>query len=89
MATYRAFAACVGFGFARNTAPAFYVIDWLQIPNSQVTNFGLVNSAPNRADYIDIWRSVLHCRHFVATLSSGCLTDTLLAGAKHCDAGKD
>jgi hypothetical protein len=45
-------AACDGFGFARNAATTtFDVFYWLQ-----VTNFdGLLNSAPNGPDYIDIW----------------------------------
>jgi hypothetical protein len=51
-------AACAGFGFARNTAATFDVFYWLQI-----TNFdGLLSSAPNGPDYIDIWGWCLHAR---------------------------
>jgi len=80
VAAYRACAACDGFGFVPNTAaPAFDVFYWLQVTNFQVTNFGLLNSAPNRADYSHIRRSVLHCQLFVATFALGCSTDTLPA----------
>jgi hypothetical protein len=45
---------CDGFGFVRNTAAAaFDVFYWLQVRG----NFGdmpLLQSAPNRPDYIDI-----------------------------------
>src|SRR6266496_230658 len=77
VAAYRACAAC-GFGFVPNTAaPAFDVFYWLQVTNFQVTNFGLLKSAPNRADYSHIRRSVLHCQLFVGTFALGCATDTL------------
>ena len=80
MAAYRACAACDGFGFVPHTAaPAFDVFYWLQVTNFQVTNFGLLKSAPNRADYSHIRRSVLHCQLFVGTFALGCSTDTLLA----------
>ena len=70
MAAYRACAACDRFGFVRNTAAtAFDVFYWLKITNAQVTNFALLNSAPNRADYIDIWRSLLHCQLFRTNVS--------------------
>src|SRR6266436_8683420 len=63
-------AACGGCGFARNAAaPAFDVFYWLQVTNFQVTNFGLLNSAPNRADYSHIRRSVLHGRYRIADLT--------------------
>src|SRR5438093_6129902 len=71
--------ACGGFGFARNTAATFDVFFWLQVTNFQVTNFGLLKSAPNRADYNDIRRSVLHNQLLVGTFALGCSTDTLLA----------
>src|SRR5438093_2169449 len=61
-------AACGGFGFARNDA-AFDVFYRLQVTNFQVTNFGLLKSAPNRADYSHIRRSVLHCRYRIADLT--------------------
>ena len=61
-------AACGGFGFARNDA-AFDVFYRLQVTNFQVTNFGLLNSAPNRADYSHIRRSVLHGRYRIADLT--------------------
>jgi hypothetical protein len=52
-------AAC-GFGFVRNAAATttFDVFDWLQVTNFNV----LFKSAPNGADYIDIWRLLLHGR---------------------------
>src|SRR6266436_3028502 len=63
-------AACGGCGFACNaSAPAFDVFYWLQFANFQVTNFGLLNSAPNRADYSHIRRSVLHGRYRIAHLT--------------------
>jgi len=63
-------AACGGCGFARNAgAPAFDGFYWLQVTNFQVANFGLLNSAPNRADYSHIRRSVLHCRYRIADLT--------------------
>ena|SRR5882724_10609400 len=66
----RTCAACGGCGFARNAAaPAFDVFYWLQVTNFQVTNFGLLNSAPNRADYSHIRRSVLHSRYRIADLT--------------------
>jgi hypothetical protein len=49
-------AACGGFGCARNAA-SFHVLDRLQ-----VTNFGLLKSAPNGVNYIDIRRFFLHGR---------------------------
>ena len=70
-------AACGGCGFARNAAaPAFDVFFWLQVTNFDVS---LLHSAPNRADYSHIRRSVFHCQLFVATFALGCSTDTLLA----------
>src|SRR5260370_28602365 len=69
VAAYRACAACDGFGFVPHTAaPAFDVFYWLQVTNFQVTNFALLNSAPNRADYSHIRRPVLHYQLFAATL---------------------
>jgi hypothetical protein len=50
-------AACGGFGFARNTAATLDVFYWLQ-----VTNFGLLKSAPNGVNYIDVRRLFLHGR---------------------------
>ena len=50
-------AACVGLGFARDTATTFDVFYWLQVTNFDV----LLNSAPpDGPDYIDIWVSCLH-----------------------------
>ena len=51
-----AWAACDGFGFARNTATTFDVFFWLQVTNFDV----LLHSTPNGADYIDIFRFRLH-----------------------------
>jgi len=49
-------AACGGFGFARHTATTFDVFY-----RPQVRNFdGLLNSAPNGPDYIDILALCLH-----------------------------
>ncbi len=61
-------AACDGFGFARNTATTFGVFYRLQ-----VTNFdGLLNSAPNGPDYINILGLCLHApNYFVATFALG------------------
>jgi hypothetical protein len=50
-------AACGGFGCARNTGTTFHVLYRLQ-----VTNFGLLKSAPNGVNYIDIRRLFLHDR---------------------------
>src|SRR4029450_4378257 len=50
-------AACDGFGFARNTATTFDIFYWLQVKNFDVR---LLNSAPNRPDYIDIVGLCLH-----------------------------
>ncbi len=52
-----AWAACDGFGIARNTATAFDVFFWLQVTNFDVS---LLQSVPNGADYIDIFRFRLH-----------------------------
>jgi len=54
-------AACDGFGFVRNiAATASDVFYWLQVTNFKVRNFGLLNSAPNRLDYVDIFGFRLH-----------------------------
>jgi hypothetical protein len=61
-------AACGGFGFARNTATTFDVFYWLQVTNVD----GLLNSAPNGPDYIDILGLCLHApNYFVATFVLG------------------
>jgi hypothetical protein len=49
-------AACDGFGFARHTATTFDVFYRLQVRNFD----GLLNSAPNGPDYIDILALCLH-----------------------------
>ena len=52
--------SCGGFGFARNTT-TFDIFNWLQV----TANFGkarLLQSAPNRPDYIDVWALWLHSR---------------------------
>src|SRR4029077_8482394 len=79
VAAHRACAVCDGFGFVPNSAAAFGIFYWLQDTNFQVPNFGLLKSAPNRTDYSDIRRSVLHNQLLVATFALGCSTDTLLA----------
>ena len=60
MAACPAYVVCDGFGFVRNTAAAaFDVFYWLQVTG----NFGdmpLLQPAPNRLDYIDIWQLWLH-----------------------------
>src|SRR5262245_60719940 len=71
-----AFAACVRLGFIRNTAAtAFDVFYWLQ-----VTNFGLLNSAPNRLDYVDIFGVGLHsaCPEGVKQASAGFPTEAFV-----------
>jgi hypothetical protein len=56
-------AACGGFGFARNaTTTTFDVFYWLQVTNFNV----FLKSAPNGADYIDIRRLLLHGRFRIA-----------------------
>ena len=52
--------ACAGFGFARNTATTFDIFYWLQVRNFD----GLLNSAPNGPNYIDILGSFLHAQLF-------------------------
>jgi hypothetical protein len=52
-----AFAACGGFGCARNSSTTFHVFCRLQ-----VTNFSLLKPAPNGVNYIDIRRLFLHGR---------------------------
>jgi hypothetical protein len=46
-----AFAACDGFGIARNTATTFDVFSWLQVTNFDVS---LPQAVPSGPDYIDI-----------------------------------
>ena len=46
-----AWAACDGFGIARNTATTFDVFSWLQVTNFDVS---LPQSVPSGPDYIDI-----------------------------------
>jgi hypothetical protein len=58
VAAFGACAACDGFGFAHNTAATFDIFYGLQVTNFDV----LLNSAPNRPDYIDIWRLCLHAQ---------------------------
>jgi len=58
VAALGASAACVRFGFALNTAASFDVFYWLQVKNFD----GLLSSAPNGPDYIDIWRLCLHAQ---------------------------
>jgi len=51
-------AACGGFGFARSTT-TLDIFNWLQV----TANFGdvpLLQSAPNRPNYIDVWALWLH-----------------------------
>jgi len=54
-----ALAACRGDRHARSTGTAFDIFYRLQ-----VTNFGLLKSAPNGLNYMDVWRLFLHgpCR---------------------------
>ena len=51
VAACAAFAACDGFGIARNTATTFDVFSWLQVTNFDVS---LPQSVPSGPDYIDI-----------------------------------
>src|SRR5262249_17234692 len=67
--TRAACAACIGFEIARDTAAtAFDVLFWLQ-----VTNFvaPLLQSTPNRLDYIDVLILLLHRHLFVAMFAFG------------------
>ena len=48
-------AACGGFGCALNTATTLHVLYRLQ-----VTNLGLLKSAPNGVNYLDIRRLFIH-----------------------------
>ena len=52
-----AYAACDGFGFARNTATTFDVSYWLQVTNFDMS---FLNSTPSGPDYIDIMGLCLH-----------------------------
>jgi hypothetical protein len=55
-------ASCGGSGFARDTT-TFDIFTWLQV----TANFGdvaLLQSAPNRPDYIDVWVLWLHGHDF-------------------------
>jgi len=54
--SYVAHAVCGGFRCARTTAAAFDIFYRLQI-----TNFGLLKSAPNGLNYMDIRRLFPHC----------------------------
>ena len=80
VATYRACAACGGFGFVSNTA-AFDVFFWLQVTNFDVSLF---HSAPNGPDHTHVVIFVLCVHdpdHFVATFAFS----VALAG---CNAGR-
>ena len=72
----RACAACDRFGFVRNSAAtAFDVFYWFQVTKFQITNFTLPNSAPNRADYIDVWGLGLHWQLFRSNVRFRSSTD--------------
>ena len=73
MAARGARAASDGFGFARNATATFDVFYWLQVTNFDVP---LLQSAPNRLDYIDILGLWLHGYLFVAAFDLGCQTHT-------------
>jgi hypothetical protein len=72
------FAACDGFGIARNTATTFDVFSWLQVTNFDVS---LPQSVPSGPDYIDIVIFVLrlHDNYFVATVALGWPTNPVIA----------
>ena len=60
MAACPACIVCDGFGFVRNTAAAaFDVFYWLQV-TGHFGDMPLLQSAPNRLDYIDILQLWLH-----------------------------
>jgi hypothetical protein len=52
-------ASCGGFGFARNTTATFDIFNWLQV-TANFSDVPLLQSAPNRPDYIDVWMLWLH-----------------------------
>jgi len=52
-------AACGWFGFALNTAATFDVFCGLQVTNYGVLNV-LLESTPNRLDYMDVWVLSIH-----------------------------
>ena len=62
-----AYAACDGFGFARNTATTFDVFYWLQVTKVDV----LLNSTPNGVKYVDIFGVGLHTQLFRSNVRFG------------------
>ena len=64
-------AACYGFGFVRNgAATAFHVFYRFQVTRN-FDDAPLLQSAPNRPDYIHIWALWLHGHQFVAAFALG------------------
>ena len=61
-----------GFGFTCNSAATFDVFYWLQVTNIDVP---ILHSAPNGANYIDIFALWIHRHSFVATFALGWQTD--------------
>ena len=79
MAACAARAARYGFGFVRNTAaPAFHVFYRLQVA-ANFHDAPLLQSAPNRPDYIHIWALWLHGHQFVAAFALEWQTDRVIA----------
>jgi hypothetical protein len=85
-AAYLAYATCAGAGFIRNTATTFDVFYRLQVTKFDVP---LLQSAPNRLDYIDIlglWLHVfrIHGQPLFALTLSGCSAGDYTDFVKEC-----
>jgi hypothetical protein len=52
-------ASCGGFGFALNTT-TLDIFNWPQVTGNFGDDVALLQSAPNRPDYIDVWALWLH-----------------------------
>jgi hypothetical protein len=66
-------ASCGGFGFARDTT-TFDIFNWVQVA-ANFDDMPLLQSAPNRPDYIDVWALWLHgvvcCLHVPRIIKNG------------------
>src|SRR5262249_41674483 len=74
-------ATCRAVGFARNTASTFDVFYRLQVTNFDVP---LLQSAPNRPDYIDTLALWLHGQLFLGAFALGWRIDRLGANIFFC-----
>jgi hypothetical protein len=75
----RAYLACCGFGFVRNTAAtAFRVFYRLQVTRN-FYDAPLLQPAPNRPDYIHFWALWLHGHRSVAVFALEWQTDRVIA----------